>query len=47
MAQVIEAFKHVECDGSILHVLPDQVTDIFAGGGVHIFVTRAFVYILA
>jgi len=39
----VKNLENVQGDGAILHVLPDQVADIFARGGVHVFITGALI----
>jgi len=47
MPQVPQPLEYVHGNGPILHVLPDQVADIFAGRGIHVFVACVLIYILS
>jgi hypothetical protein len=44
--EVVKAFKDVERNGPVLHILANQIADIFAGRSIDIVVARSFIHIL-
>ena len=46
-ADVIEPFEDVFCDGMILHILANEVANVFARCGVDIFIAGSLVHIFS
>ncbi len=43
MTKICHPLENIQGDGTVLHVLADQVADIFARCRVHVFIARALI----